>query len=118
MSRQGARGNSTQWKELREACFRVWGRTCNYCGEVATQVDHIIELAIGGTNTLDNLQPLCKSCHTAKTVKFNSRIKEATKGNKGVFYEGSKPADSLTFLSPRLRRFDPPTTLYAQEEKE
>jgi hypothetical protein len=108
MSRQGARGSSTEWKKLREACFSVWGRTCNYCGEVATQVDHIIELAIGGTNTLDNLQPLCKPCHTAKTVRFNKKRVKTSKEDRGVFWTESRPTDSLSPFSPRMVRLDPP----------
>ncbi len=36
---------------------------------VATEVDHIVPLAAGGSNTIDNLQPLCRSCHSKKTVK-------------------------------------------------
>ena len=31
------------------------------------QIDHIIPLAAGGSNDMDNLQPLCKPCHTDKT---------------------------------------------------
>jgi len=80
-----------------------------YCGEVATQVDHIIELAIGGTNTLDNLQPLCRPCHTAKTVSFNQRRRKPSKGDRGVFLYTTRPTDSLSLISPRLVRLDPPT---------
>ena len=79
-----------------------------YCGEVATQVDHIIELAIGGTNTLDNLQPLCKPCHTAKTVRFNKKRVKPSKGDRAVFSRALEPTDSLGSFSPRMVRLDPP----------
>jgi 5-methylcytosine-specific restriction protein A len=35
--------------------------------EIATELDHIKALVHGGTNDDENLQGLCKACHTAKT---------------------------------------------------
>ena len=35
----------------------------------AWDIDHILPLALGGTNEPDNLQILCKPCHRAKTTK-------------------------------------------------
>jgi hypothetical protein len=78
------------------------------CGDRATDVDHIIELAAGGSNTIDNVQPLCKPCHKAKTSRFNST--RATQSHQGVFSGRQPPPDSLSVISPRLIRFDPPTT--------
>jgi 5-methylcytosine-specific restriction protein A len=84
MSRAHKLGTTTEWRKLRAACFRVWGKTCMYCGDRASDVDHIIELALGGTNTIDNVQPLCKPCHMAKTVRFNS-TKSHTEPPRGDF---------------------------------
>ena len=39
------------------------------CDASAIDVDHIIPLWRGGTNTLDNAQLLCKKHHAAKTAK-------------------------------------------------
>ena len=37
---------------------------------LATEVDHIVPLALGGSAySLANLQPLCHSCHSVKTRK-------------------------------------------------
>lgn len=80
------------------------------CGDRATEVDHIIELAAGGTNTIDNVQPLCRDCHKAKTSRFNSTRQRATESHRGVFSDRLPPTDSLGTISPRLVRFDPPTT--------
>ena len=35
----------------------------------AWDIDHILPLALGGTNTPENLQILCRPCHKAKTTK-------------------------------------------------
>ena len=45
---------------------------CAMCGQHAgrflrLQKDHIIALANGGTNTIDNQQMLCEPCHRLKT---------------------------------------------------
>ena len=37
------------------------------CCTQAFDIDHIVELARGGTDTLDNLQALCVQCHAIKT---------------------------------------------------
>ena len=36
---------------------------------LATEVDHIVPKSAGGTDAMDNLQALCKSCHSRKTAK-------------------------------------------------
>lgn len=37
--------------------------------EIATDVDHIVPRADGGTDERGNLQPLCHSCHSRKTAQ-------------------------------------------------
>jgi len=39
----------------------------------ATEVDHIVPLRAGGTNDAENLQALCKSCHSRKTAIEDGR---------------------------------------------
>ena len=41
----------------------------------ATDVDHIIPKAAGGTDSPNNLQCLCKKCHRIKTSKEDSKNK-------------------------------------------
>lgn len=52
----------------------VWAKTggvCHYCGKQTNPfadftVDHVVPLAKGGTNELDNLVPACRRCNSAK----------------------------------------------------
>jgi hypothetical protein len=78
----------------------MYGKTCNYCGDVGNEVDHVIELAAGGDNSIENLQVLCSPCHKVKTAKYNSK---RLKTDKGVFSGSPAPRHlSLLFLSPIL----------------
>ena len=65
------RGYGGSWRRLRKIVLSK-EPLCRHCNEgarltPATEVDHID----GDTtnNSLDNLQPLCKSCHSKKTVR-------------------------------------------------
>lgn len=57
----------------REQTKRVFERdenVCRYCGSTARlEIDHIIPLARGGTNDLDNLQILCRHCNAKKHTR-------------------------------------------------
>ncbi len=49
---------------------------CAHCKEqlaASFQVDHIIRLADGGTNHVDNLEALCCNCHGKKTMIENMK---------------------------------------------
>jgi 5-methylcytosine-specific restriction endonuclease McrA len=41
--------------------------------------DHIIPLAMGGEDVIENLQPLTRMCHRAKTAKDRKRIAKANR---------------------------------------
>jgi 5-methylcytosine-specific restriction endonuclease McrA len=55
-----------QWKKQRERVLRRDNYTCMYCGQEATQVDHIIPRKRGGGHDLDNLVACCAPCNSRK----------------------------------------------------
>lgn len=64
-----------QWSKTRNLVLRRDGRQCatEGCDRPGTQVDHIVPVFRGGSEDFDNLQTLCKPCHSKKTsVEANS----------------------------------------------
>ena len=52
---------------LREFIFNKTNGKCSYCGAKATEIDHIIPRANGGTDSTYNLTPACRSCNEKKS---------------------------------------------------
>jgi 5-methylcytosine-specific restriction endonuclease McrA len=75
----GTRARGGIGKITGSALVNVWVRQngfdgrhpvcCADCGEFSDdwEVDHILSLANGGTNTAENIQLLCHDCHKEKT---------------------------------------------------
>lgn len=62
------------WKRTRMQILQRDNYLCQECLKAgryvtATDVDHIVPLAQGGTDRADNLQSLCHDCHKAKTAR-------------------------------------------------
>ena len=62
------RGYAGEWFKIRRDVLRE-EPACRRCGGPASEVDHIIPKRSGGTNERANLQGLCGSCHSSKTVR-------------------------------------------------
>ena len=67
------RGYGYHWNKLRKVVLtrEPLCRMCERIGKVTTAniVDHIKPKAHGGTDSLENLQPLCVGCNKAKTSR-------------------------------------------------
>ncbi len=59
-----------EWISL---CER-YNYTCLACGknDVPMTVDHVIPVSLGGSNGIDNIQPLCKPCNCSKGARHST----------------------------------------------
>jgi 5-methylcytosine-specific restriction protein A len=85
--RDVGRMTSRPWSRLREQILRrdPLCVACSAQGRIreATEVDHIVPLAKGGTNSPDNLQALCTDCHKRKTQVDSGNSRKVAIGEDG-----------------------------------
>lgn len=56
-------------KEFAELCD-LYDGVCLACGiDFDIVADHVVPLSKGGSNSIDNIQPLCRSCNASKGAK-------------------------------------------------
>jgi len=60
------RGYGAAWRKLRHKFLKA--HPLCHCGQLATDVDHILAKAKGGKDEWSNLRALCHRCHSAKTA--------------------------------------------------
>ena len=53
-------------RKLEPEVFHRLGHNCLYCGEKAEVLDHVVPIAWGGTNDIENMQPICRRCNSKK----------------------------------------------------
>ena len=55
------------------AVWNEWGGLCWVCGVHAQEVDHVrpINRMAGGTNTPDNIRPICRECNQKRSHKWH-----------------------------------------------
>jgi 5-methylcytosine-specific restriction endonuclease McrA len=82
---------------LRLSLFLDRKGTCQACNIAiqagqAWDIDHILPIALGGTNEPKNLQILCKTCHRSKTSHFDIPRIAKTKRLKAKHLGARSPA--------------------------
>ena len=87
--------------------------TCHWCGQPATEADHLIEHDAGGTDTIDNLVPACKPCNSRRGQKYKqTRDAQRQKNREQAFFRGEAhtptPSQRLFFdqNQPELAEID------------
>jgi 5-methylcytosine-specific restriction endonuclease McrA len=67
-SQEGAH-SAQEWQELKAR----YDYRCLCCGkqepEIELTVDHVVPVALGGSDHISNIQPLCRSCNSSKWTK-------------------------------------------------
>lgn len=67
IAERGGEFSYSQWAAL----LKQYGYRCLCCGasDVLLTPDHIVPLSRGGSNSIDNIQPLCAPCNGKKSTK-------------------------------------------------
>jgi 5-methylcytosine-specific restriction endonuclease McrA len=85
------RKHTLETRKKWELLKKQYGYTCPMCGKKEPKIklteDHIIPLSKGGSDYIENIQPLCVSCNTkkyTKIIKFNPIDDSLNQGRKGA----------------------------------
>lgn len=101
-----SRGYGRNWQALREMILSA-EPLCRECAKqglviVATEVDHIIPKKQGGEDSEDNLQPLCHSCHSRKTMRETQlKVKSSGPTVKATIITGPPGAGKTTWVKDK-----------------
>lgn len=78
----------------------AYGGRCAACdcktgGPAGLEWDHITPLELGGDDEIQNLQPLCRACHKAKTADDVKSIRKAERQRQRVMGVGRQTRSPL-----------------------
>lgn len=57
-----------EWREVKQRYNYMCLRCRRREPEIKLTADHVVPVSKGGSGTIDNIQPLCKSCNSAKST--------------------------------------------------
>lgn len=103
MNRAAGDGAGKRRAIAAKARFEIFKRdafTCLYCGRkppaVTLEVDHVIAVANGGTNTSENLATACSECNGGKSAVPLNAIPPPLKAQRRVAEERRRQADAYS----------------------
>ena len=104
-----ARSNSYAWKKLRLVVLARDAYACAYCGKDATEVDHIIPIALDPSLALDieNLQATCRTCNRQKGIRTRPTPKVPQNAVETRFFTSHYPHPPAGGILSPMKRIDP-----------
>lgn len=95
-------------KKLRFEVFKRDEFICTYCGRkppgVVLQVDHVIPVADGGLNTIENLTTSCFDCNSGKSDRALSVLPETISTRADLLAEREEQEREFAKLLRRRRK--------------
>lgn len=67
--KNGGTFTAQEWIEVKVRYNNTCLRCFDYEPNIKLTIDHVVSLVSGGSNSIENIQPLCKSCNSAKGTK-------------------------------------------------
>lgn len=77
-----------------EALCEKYGNMCLRCGDrdVLLTPDHVVPLSLGGSNLLENIQPLCGNCNSWNNIKVIDYRPEAIRPDQPELFVSTADA--------------------------
>lgn len=107
---------SKSWRIIREQVL-AWEPLCRYCGDVATQVDHLDNDS--HNNDIDNLAATCAPCHSRKTAMEQAGKEWTVKGCTvaGIPLDPNHPWNAKDREEPAAYGTPPQSSFHAKADK-
>ena len=122
----GAKRLVSEVTKKRVAYSQAWRcKTCETLLPPSFQVDHVMPLAVGGSNLPGNLAALCPNCHAEKTQNEDARVRAYREAVRDCSNSSSAPcwfcgAIYSTYFThkcvKKMQSGNYPTTKIRQEE--